>query len=103
LIDEVAPSLSPAWFVRRFRCDAAIVCDPAADRLLDAARAVQVPGQRYALIAQAAALVDRGTLFIPLIAPVRWSLVGDSMSGFRGNRFARHTLSGLQDVRSGRE
>ena len=39
LIDEVAPSSSPAWFVRRFRCGAAPVCDAEADELLDAARA----------------------------------------------------------------
>ncbi|MES2001344.1 MAG: ABC transporter substrate-binding protein [Pseudomonadota bacterium] len=103
LIDEVAPSFSPAWFVRHFRCDSTPVCNPDADTLLDAARAAQIPGQRYALIAQAASLVDSKTLFIPLIAPVRWSLVSTEMTGFRGNRFARHTLSGLQDVRSGRE
>ena len=79
------------------------MCNPDADTLLDAARTAQIPGQRYALIAQAASLVDGKTLFIPLIAPVRWSLVSTAMTGFRGNRFARHTLSGLQDVRSGRE
>ena len=67
--------------MRHFRCDATPVCDPDADRLLDAARATQVPAQRYALIAQAAALADGQTLFIPLAAPVRWSLVSDSMGG----------------------
>ena len=103
LIDEVAPSLSPAWFVRRFRCGTAIVCDPAADKLIDAARGAQVSAQRYALVAQAAALIDTKTLFIPLIAPVRWSLVADSITGFSGNRFARHTLGGLHDAQSGRE
>lgn len=103
LIDEVAPSLSPAWFVRRFRCAATAVCDPQADKLIDAARGAQVAAQRYALIAQAAGRIDGETLFIPLIAPVRWSLVSDSITGFRGNRFARHTLGGLQDAQTGRE
>lgn len=103
LIDEVAPSLSPAWFVRHFRCGEAAVCDTQADQLLDAARTALVPAQRYALIAQAAGLIDSKTLFIPLIAPVRWSLVADSASGFRVNRFARHSLAGLSDERGGQE
>ena len=103
LIDEVAPSLSPAWFVRHFRCQSVAVCDPEADRLLDAARTTLVPAQRYALIAQAAGLIDRKTLFIPLIAPVRWSLVADRATGFRGNRFARHSLAGLNQGQRGQE
>ncbi|MEO7865453.1 MAG: ABC transporter substrate-binding protein, partial [Sphingomicrobium sp.] len=57
LIDEVTPSLSPAWFVRHFRCQAAAACDAVADRLLDAARSAQVPAQRYALIAEAAGII----------------------------------------------
>jgi oligopeptide transport system substrate-binding protein len=96
LIDEVAPSSSPAWFVRRFRCDAAAVCDPDTDKLIDAARLSQVPAQRYALLAQAAGRIDDAQLFIPLAAPVRWSLVSSRITGFAGNRFARHTLTDLE-------
>jgi len=96
LIDEVAPSTSAAWFLRRFRCAEVPVCDPAADQLLDAARETAVPAQRYALLAQAAAAMDDAQLFIPLAAPVRWSLVGDRVTGFAGNRYARHTLTDLE-------
>jgi peptide/nickel transport system substrate-binding protein len=96
LIDEVAPSSSPAWFVRRFRCDAAAVCDPDTDKLIDAARLSQIPAQRYALLAQAAGRIDDAQLFIPLAAPVRWSLVSSRITGFAGNRFARHTLTDLE-------
>lgn len=103
LIDEVAPSVSPAWFVRRFRCQATAVCDPEVDRLLEAARTTLVPAQRYALIAQAGGLIDGKTLFIPLIAPVRWSLVADKATGFRANRFARHTFVGLNRAERGQE
>ncbi|HEX8842656.1 MAG TPA: hypothetical protein VF757_10210, partial [Sphingomicrobium sp.] len=96
LIDEVAPSSSPAWFVRRFRCDVVPVCDPDMDKLLEAARITPVPAQRYALLSDAAGKIDDDQLFIPLAAPVRWSLVGDRMEGFAGNRYARHTLTDLQ-------
>jgi oligopeptide transport system substrate-binding protein len=96
LIDELAPSSSPAWFVRRFRCGAAPVCDSEADQLLDAARTTLVPAQRYALLAQAAVRIDDQQLFIPITAPVRWSLVARRIEGFAGNRYARHTLTDLE-------
>jgi len=96
LIDEVAPSSSPAWYVRRFRCDAVPVCDPQADQLMEAARQSPVPAQRYALLVQAASLIDDGQLFIPITAPVRWSLVSVRIQNFAGNRYARHTLTELE-------
>ena len=97
LLDAVAPSSSPAWFLRTFRCGALVRhCDAEADELLDAARKAPVPAQRYALLAQAAGLIDNAQLFIPLTAPVRWSLVGNRVPGFAGNRYARHTLVGLE-------
>lgn len=102
LLDEVAPSASPAWFVRRFRCGLVPVCDGEADKLMDGAREALVPAQRSALLTQAAGRIDDQSLFIPLSAPVRWSLAANDLSGFRVNRFARHTLVGLGDKGKGR-
>jgi peptide/nickel transport system substrate-binding protein len=96
LIDEVAPSTSGAWFVRSFRCGVVPVCDPQSDELMDAARTMPVPAQRYALLGQAAARIDDAQLFIPITAPVRWSLVSRRIQGFAGNRYARHTLTDLE-------
>jgi peptide/nickel transport system substrate-binding protein len=96
LVDEVAPSTSAAWFVRNFRCGAAAVCDPQIDQLIDAARQTQVPQQRSALLQQAADKIDEQQLFLPITAPVRWSLVGRRIQGFAGNRFAVHTLTDLE-------
>jgi ABC-type dipeptide transport system, periplasmic component len=86
--------------VREFRCDVVPICDPEADKLLDAARETQVPQQRNALLQQAAARIDGQQLFLPITAPVRWSLVGRRIEGFSGNRFAVHTLTDL-DQRPG--
>ena len=96
LIDQVAPSASAAWFVRHFRCGEAPLCDADADKLIEAARETPVPQQRYALLQQAAARIDDLQLFLPITAPVRWSLVGGRIDGFAGNRFAVHTLTDLQ-------
>ena len=96
LIDEVAPSPSPAWFVRHFRCDEVPICDAEADQLMEAARQTPIPAQRYALLTQAAGRIDDALLFIAIAAPVRWSLVSNRVQGFAGNRYARHTLTDLQ-------
>jgi peptide/nickel transport system substrate-binding protein len=101
LVDEVAPSASPAWFVRYFRCDAVAVCNSKVDELVEGARQSPVPAQRYALFAQAASLIDNDQLFIPITAPVRWSLVSARIQNFAGNRYARHTLTDLEARSSG--
>lgn len=95
LIDEVAPSTSPAWFVRRFRCAVAPVCNADADKLMESARSTPIAAQRYALLAQAAGMIDDAQLFIPLTAPIRWSLVSRRIESFNGNRYAHHTLTDL--------
>jgi len=83
--------------VRRFRCGTAAVCDQQADELIDAARTTLIPAQRAALLVQAAGRIDDQQLFIPITAPVRWSLVSRRIEGFAGNRFARHTLTDLEE------
>jgi len=95
LIDEVAPSRSPAWFLRRFRCAVTAVCDNEVDELLGGARETLIPAQRNALLAEAAQRIDELQLFLPIAAPIRWSLVGSRVEGFAGNRFGRHTLTEL--------
>ena len=96
ILDRVAPSSSPAWFVRRFRCTFMPVCDEQADALMDAARQTPVPAQRYALLQQASARLEAAQLFLPIAAPVRWSLVSGRIENFAGNRYARHTLTDLE-------
>ena len=96
LVDAVAPSTSPAWFLRSFRCGEVALCDPEADELLDGARSASVAAQRNALLAQAAQRMDDQQLFIALAAPIRWSLVSSRVQGFVVNRFANHTLTALQ-------
>lgn len=97
LVDRIAPSSSPAWFLRQFRCAAATVCSEEADTLLAAARAAPVIAQRSALLSEAARLMDDAQVFIPLAAPIRWSLVARPVVGFAGNRFGHHALTDLRE------
>jgi peptide/nickel transport system substrate-binding protein len=97
-IDEVAPSSSPAWFLRRFRCEAVPICLEDADPLLDQARLTPDSTQRAQLFLEAALMMDDAQLFIPVAAPIRWSLVSGRAPGFEENPFARHTLVGLAEI-----
>jgi len=97
LIDAVAPSTSPAWYLRNFRCGEVAVCEPEADELLEGARAATVTAQRNAMLNEAAQRMDEEQLFIAIAAPIRWSLVADRVQGFATNRFARHTLTSLNE------
>lgn len=97
LIDQVAPSSSPAWFVRNFRCGVTPLCSQDADRLMDSGRDAMIAAQRAALLAEAGRLMDEDALYLPIAAPIRWSLVTDGLPGFAENIFARHPLSGLRE------
>jgi peptide/nickel transport system substrate-binding protein len=99
-IDEVAPSFSPAWFLRQFRCELVPICQEDADTLLDEARLTPDSAQRAQLFLEAARLMDDAQLFIPVAAPIRWSLVSGRAPGFEENPFARHTLVGLAEIGS---
>ena len=96
LVDQVAPSSSPAWFARAFRCGSAPLCSADADKLMDSARDAEIAVQRAAMLAEAGRLIDNDVLFLPIAAPIRWSLVAD-LPGFSENIFARHPLSGLRE------
>ena len=93
-IDEVAPANLASWYLRHFACDSSGICDPAADTALQAARLAATPAERSAQFALADRLLSRATPFIPLTAPVRWSLVR-RLDGFRPSPFARHPAINL--------
>ena len=100
-IDEVAPSSTPAWFLRHFRCNLVSICVEQADELMNQARETLNAGERSQLFVEAAGLLDEANVFIPVAAPIRWSLVSGRAPGFAENPFARHTLVGLSDPRFG--
>ena len=65
--------------------------------LMDSGRDAMIAAQRAALLAEAGRLIDEDALFLPIAAPIRWSLVADGLPGFAENIFARHPLSGLRE------
>jgi oligopeptide transport system substrate-binding protein len=95
LVDEVAPANLASWYLRRFTCELSPICDAGADQALLAARLAARPADRQAQFAIADRIITDLVPFIPLSAPVRWSLVSPRLTGFRPNPFARHPAVNL--------
>ncbi len=99
LVDAVAPSRGASWYLERFSCARAPVCDTEADVALQGAREAGDAATRAARHAEADRRLTDAAVFIPLTAPVRWSLASRRATGFRTNAFAVHSLVDLVDVR----
>jgi oligopeptide transport system substrate-binding protein len=95
LIDEVAPAGLASWYLRHFTCGTGRICDPAADEMMAAARIAPDAASRRGLLANADRILAGLGSFIPLTAPVRWSLVAPRLTGFRPNAFGRHPIGEL--------
>ena len=95
LIDEVAPAGLASWYLRHFSCESSRICDPAADQAMAAARIAPDAATRRRALADADRILAGLGPFIPLTAPVRWSLVAPRLTGFRPNAFGRHAVGEL--------
>ena len=94
-LDEVATASLASWYLRHFTCQASIVCSAEADASLEAARNAATFTERRDALATADRLLTEATPFIPLAAPVRWSLVSPRLTGFQPNPFAIHFIGSL--------
>ncbi len=95
LVDAVAPATLGSWYLRRFSCASSAVCSPEVDTMLEQARNAQNAAERQALLASADTALTGISPFIPLAAPVRWSLVSPRLTGFQPNPFGRRYIGGL--------
>jgi oligopeptide transport system substrate-binding protein len=99
LIDEVAPQRAALWYLSRLVCGRGLACSTAADTAIRAALSTTVPAERASAIAEADAALASEQVFIPIAAPLRWSLVSPELIGWRANSFAAHPLHHLRNVR----
>lgn len=96
LVDTVARYARVGWFLNQLSCENARgPCSVNADRLVAAALAEPDPVKRADLYAQAEAQLTIANSFIPFGAPIRWSLVSGSATGFAPNSWNIHPLMPL--------
>lgn len=93
LRDTLARFTSPRWYLNQFHCDLrAGPCSPEADALVRETLAERDPVKRERLLAQAHAALVAREVFIPLGAPVRWSLVRGTIRNYLANPWGMHPL-----------
>lgn len=96
LRDRVARYAGARWFLNQFNCRlGAAVCSQDADAAVRLAIATQSPAQQAGLLARAEALLAGTNGYIPIGAPIRWSLVRAGVRGFAENPWAVHPLFAL--------
>ncbi|MFV0644484.1 MAG: ABC transporter substrate-binding protein [Sphingomonadaceae bacterium] len=93
LFDRVARYDGTRWYLNQFNCSLkALLCSPMADRLVSEAVASDDMATRIDLLADAEAELTRQNGYIPIGAPVRWSLVRGNVSAFADNHWGVHPL-----------
>jgi ABC-type oligopeptide transport system substrate-binding subunit len=91
--DALARTGGRPWYLNQFACTVRrTLCSPEADELVRDAAAQSDPVARLTMLAEAEERVSAMENFIPLGAPVRWSLVRGDIDGFAENRWALHPL-----------
>jgi ABC-type transport system substrate-binding protein len=92
LIDDVARYRQPSWFLNQLACAVRPVCDKDGDVLLAQARRSADPVVRAQKMAEAEVSMTSANIFIPLGAPVRFSLVTGNVPGFAITADGWHAL-----------
>jgi oligopeptide transport system substrate-binding protein len=93
LRDTLARYTSPRWYLNQFNCSLkAGLCSPEADALVRQSLTERDATARELLLIDAHAALSAREVFIPLGAPVRWSLVRGSIRNYIANPWGLHPL-----------
>jgi ABC-type transport system substrate-binding protein len=99
LVDRIARYPAPRWFLTQFHCRLRRgLCSEDVDALVAKAEAQADPAARATMMAQAEARLTLENLYIPIGAPLRWSLVRGSVDRFEANSYAFHPLPPMAQI-----
>ena len=99
LVDRVARYGAPRWFLDQFNCSLGRgLCDSEADAEVSSSLTAASPQERTNAIARAEALLTAANVYIPIGAPLRWSMVRSSVAGYTANRWAFHPLPDMATI-----
>lgn len=93
LVDSLARYGDPRWFLNQFNCSLENgPCNAEADELVSQSVDEPDPLTKAELLTDAEAALLQDNIFIPIGAPVRWSLVSGGFEGFAENPWGLHPL-----------
>jgi oligopeptide transport system substrate-binding protein len=97
LIDEVAPQSAALWYLLRVSCARGLPCSDKAETAIRAILDATDSATKSDAIAEADAALASEQVFIPLMQPLRWSLVKPQLTGWRPSAFATHPFRHLRE------
>lgn len=93
LVDRLARYADARWYLNQFNCSLKRgLCSAEADELLRQAARTSGAAATAALLAEAEMKLTAANVYIPIGAPIRWSLVRGGVQGFSENRSGLHPL-----------
>ncbi len=93
LVDTLARYADKRWFLNQFNCALERgLCSPEADALVLDAISAANPATTAQLLAEAEEELLASQAYIPIGAPVRWSLIRGGVDGFAENSWGLHPL-----------
>lgn len=93
LVDRVARYAEARWFLNQFNCSLHRgLCNSAADAAVQSALAAPDAKAMADDLTRADALLRAANVYIPIGAPLRWSMVRGNVDGFAANAWAWHPL-----------
>jgi ABC-type oligopeptide transport system substrate-binding subunit len=99
LVDRIARYAEPRWFLNQFNCSLRRgMCNSEADAAVAAAMETPDAQARSEGIARAEGLLSAANVYIPIGAPLRWSMVRGNVEGFAANAWAWHPLPDMATI-----
>lgn len=93
LVDQIARYGDVRWFLNQFNCTVVkTLCSKEADALVRQASSESDPAARLELFTDAERVLLAENVYIPIGAPIRWSLIRGGVDGFEENRWGLHPL-----------
>ncbi|WP_390550875.1 ABC transporter substrate-binding protein [Qipengyuania sp. MTN3-11] len=93
LRDRVARFGGALWFLNQFHCGVTrAICSEDVDFLVDLANNTADPAESASYLAEAESALTAFNPFIPIGAPIRWSMVRADVEGFAENPWNLHPL-----------
>lgn len=91
--DRLARYSSPRWYLNQFNCELEIgLCSEVVDEIVRSSLTVRNPQEKQRMLADAHQILVAEDVYIPLGAPVRWSLVRGSITNYEPNAWGLHPL-----------
>jgi ABC-type oligopeptide transport system substrate-binding subunit len=99
LVDRIARYAEPRWFLNQFNCSLHRgLCNSEADAAVESALAAPDAQTRADDLARAEGLLSAANVYIPIGAPLRWSMVRGTVDGFASNAWAWHPLPDMATI-----